>query len=574
LLLIKRVDLWLAGVFLLETGIELGGGRMKIAICQINPKIGDFAGNFQLLVRAAKGAQQMGCDLAVFPEMCTVGYPPRDLLEQASFVEANLSVLEQLAQEGLNIPMVCGYVDRNPSSVGKPLLNSVALIERGKVVSRGGKRLLPSYDVFDETRYFEPAQESLVFDLKGQKIGVTICEDIWNLEHLPGVPIYDLDPVGELVERHAITILINISASPFTINKGQLRLKILKAVAEKFSIPTIYCNQVGGNDELLFDGSSMVVDSRGRLIALGAQFEEEILIWDSEKPYGQLEDPWLEEEAAILKALVMGTRDYTRKCGFTKAIVGLSGGIDSSLVACIASNALGPENVMGVSMPSRYTSIMSKEDSKKLALNLGIRYEVVPIEEPFKAYKNTLAPLFHGLPEDETEENIQARIRGNILMALSNKFNYLVLATGNKSEIAMGYCTLYGDLTGGLAVISDVPKTMCYRLARFINRDVEIIPERVLTRPPSAELRANQTDQDSLPPYPVLDDILEAAVEERLDMKEIVSRGHDPKVVKDVLRRLALNEYKRRQAPPGLKVTSKAFGFGRRYPIACAIGPY
>ncbi len=547
---------------------------MKIAMCQINPKIGDFTGNLQLILRAARGAEQRGCDLAVFPEMCTMGYPPRDLLEHDSFVKANLSTLEQLAREGVNIPFLCGYVDRNPSSVGKPLINSVALIEKGKIVSKGGKRLLPSYDVFDETRYFEPAQRSLVFNLGGEKIGVTICEDIWNLEHVPGVPTYNLDPVSELVEQNRITMLINISASPFTINKGQLRLKILKAIAKRFHIPAIYCNQVGGNDELLFDGSSMVVDANGRLAALGAQFEEDILIWDSQENYDELEDPWLEEEAAVLKALVMGTRDYTRKCGFNKVLVGLSGGIDSSLVACIAAQALGPENVMGVSMPSRYTSEMSKEDSKKLALNLGIRYEVVPIEEIFTIYKKTLSDLFKGLPEDETEENIQARIRGNILMALSNKFNYLVLATGNKSEFAMGYCTLYGDLTGGLAVISDVPKTMCYRLARHINRDKEIIPERVLTRPPSAELRPNQTDQDSLPPYPVLDDILEAAVEERLSMEEIVARGHDPDLVREVLRRLALNEYKRRQAPPGLKVTSKAFGFGRRYPIACAIGPY
>ncbi len=547
---------------------------MKIALCQINPTIGDFRGNIELIVEATMEAMKRGCHLAVFPEMALTGYPPKDLLENPSFVDANLKALQQLASHNLPLPILCGHVERNPSPIGKALVNSVALIRNGQIEAKGGKRLLPSYDVFDETRYFEPASSSLAFHLSGHRIGVTICEDIWNLEHVPDVPIYDLDPVTELIEQHDIDILINISASPYTLNKGQIRLKILRGISEKFRIPTLYCNQVGGNDELLFDGASMVVDSTGKLVCLGAMFNQDLIIWDSESSYYEVKDPWPPEEEGVLNALVMGTRDYTRKCGFERALVGLSGGIDSSLVACIATRALGPDNVMGVSMPSRFTSSMSKEDSQKLASNLGIRYEVIPIDHLFEAYKNTLAPLFQGLPEDETEENIQARIRGNILMALSNKFNYLVLATGNKSEFAMGYCTLYGDLTGGLAVISDIPKTMCYRLARHINRNREIIPERVITRPPSAELRPNQTDQDSLPPYHILDDILEAAIEERLGFQEIVARGHDPQVVSDVLRRLAANEYKRRQAPPGLKVTSKAFGYGRRYPIARAIDIY
>jgi NAD+ synthetase len=540
---------------------------MKVALCQLNPIIADFDYNIRLIEEAIDRAKSANCALAIFPEMCITGYPPRDLLEEPSFVRQNLTRLADVAKKARGISVVCGYVDRNPKSTGKPLINSSAFLRDGKMEATGGKRLLPTYDVFDESRYFEPASRSLVFDLQGLKWGITICEDIWNVEDFPGIPKYDLDPIPELLHL-GIDVLVNISASPYGLNKGPFRLKILQKLSHAHGIPTIYCNQVGGNDDLLFDGSTMVVHSGGQLIRLARQFEPDLLLWDTEAEYDEIRNPWLQEEEAVLKALVMGTRDYTLKCGFRMALVGLSGGVDSSLVAYIAREALGPENVLGISMPSPYTSEMSLEDTRKLADNLNIRLEEIPIHQLYDMYKNTLHPLFEGLEEDETEENIQARIRGNLLMALSNKFNCILLSTGNKSEFATGYCTLYGDLSGGLAVISDIPKTMCYQIARFINRNGEIIPERIITRPPSAELKPDQTDQDTLPPYSTLDDILEASVEKHMGFDEIVKEGHDPQVVRDVLRRIARSEYKRRQAPPGLKVTSKAFGHGRRYPIA------
>ena len=541
---------------------------MKIAICQIDPIIADLEYNKRLIKDASAKARAAGCDLAIFPEMSIIGYPPKDLLEKPAFVRANIDCLYELAKELPDIPVVCGYVDRNSKPTGKPLINSSALLAGGEVLEKGGKRLLPTYDVFDETRYFESATQSLLFDLKGVRFGVTICEDIWNLGEVPGIPRYELDPVREIVKSYNVQILVNISASPFTVDKAGVRLHILQELVRTHGIPAIYCNQVGGNDDLLFDGYSMVVDVRGNLIRLARPFQPDILIWDTERTYDPIIDPWHSQEKTIHDALVMGTRDYAFKCGFKRVLVGLSGGIDSSLVACIAKEAMGAENVLGVSMPSPYTSSMSREDAKKLSQNLGIRFEEIPIAELFATYKKVLAPLFKNLPEDETEENIQARIRGNLLMALSNKFKSLLLTTGNKSEFAMGYCTLYGDLSGGLAIISDLPKTWCYRLAKYINREREIIPQRVITRPPSAELKPDQTDQDTLPPYEILDQILEAAVEKNMGYEEIVALGHDPSIVRDVLRRLVLNEYKRRQAPPGLKVTSKAFGYGRRYPIA------
>lgn len=540
---------------------------MKIAICQIDPIIGDFEYNTSLIVEAAQQAKRKNCDLAIFPEMCLIGYPPKDLLEKPAFIRENLLQLRALASRIDGIPALLGYVERNPGPTGKRLFNSAALLKEGTIAGSGGKRLLPTYDVFDETRYFEPAQQSLTFELGGVKYGVTICEDIWNIDDLREIPKYPLDPVAELVSEK-IDILINISASPYSLKKEQLRLKILKKLCSTHGIPAIYCNQVGGNDDLLFDGSSMVLDARGRLVALGKAFESEVFTWDTNHHNPEIQSPWMSDEASILQGLIMGTRDYTMKCGFKRALVGLSGGIDSSLVAYIAVQALGADNVLGVSMPSPYTSLISKEDARRLSKNLGIRLEEIPIDKLFNCYKDTLKRIFSGLPEDETEENIQARVRGNLLMALSNKFNALLLTTGNKSEFAMGYCTLYGDMSGGLAVISDLPKTFCYRVARHINRDSETIPARIIARPPSAELRPNQTDQDSLPPYGILDEILEAAVEQNLGPQEIVARGHDPAVVNDVMRRLVMNEYKRRQAPPGLRITSKAFGYGRRYPIA------
>ncbi len=547
---------------------------MRIALCQIDPIIADLEYNRNLIIEAAKQAKDQGCSLAIFPEMSIIGYPPKDLLEKPSFVSANLQSLNRLASQLPDIPVICGYVDRNPKPTGKPLINACALLNNGCVAHTGGKKLLPTYDVFDETRYFEPSPQSLIFELEGKVFGVTICEDIWNLGEVPGIPRYNQDPVRDIVRSRHIDILINISASPFTVDKPGIRLHILRELTHSYNIPAIYCNQVGGNDDILFDGYSMVVDVSGNLIRLSKGFEPDLTIWDTDEIYSPIGDPWPSQEKNIHDALVMGTRDYATKCGFKQVLVGLSGGIDSSLVAYIAAKAMGPENVMGVSMPSQYTSHISKEDARKLSHNLGIRFEEIPIFELFETYKRVLSPVFKGLPEDETEENIQARIRGNILMALSNKFKSLLLTTGNKSEFAMGYCTLYGDLSGGLAVISDLPKTWCYRLARYINRNEEIIPERVITRPPSAELKPNQTDQDTLPPYDILDQILEMAVEKNMGYEEIVARGFDPEIVRNILLRLVVNEYKRRQAPPGLKVTSKAFGYGRRYPIARGLHPY
>ena len=540
---------------------------MKIALCQINPIIGDFDYNTSLIMEAVDKAKAEGSSLAIFPELSLLGYPPKDLLENPAFIDENLICLERLATKIRDTQILCGFVDKNTRKTGKPLINSAAWIKDGHIVGKGGKRLLPTYDVFDESRYFEPAQESLVFELEGKRLGVTICEDIWNFGDFEGVPFYEQNPVSDLIDQH-VDILINVSASPYTLGKAHLRMNMLKNVSSQYKIPTVYCNQVGGNDDLLFDGLSMVVDNEARPILVGKEFEPDLLIWNTEQEYDVLNNPWQTEETSLLKGLVLGTRDYTFKCGFEKALVGLSGGIDSTLVAVIAQMALGAENVTGVSMPSPFTSNMSKEDARALASNLGIHFEEIPIHDIYQSYKTSLTPAFSGFEEDVTEENIQARIRGNLLMALSNKFNALLLTTGNKSEVATGYCTLYGDMSGGLAVISDVPKTMCYRLARHINRDREIIPDRILTRPPSAELKPDQTDQDTLPSYDVLDDILELAVEKNLPYDEIVALGHEPGVVKDILRRIVGSEYKRRQAPPGLKVTTKAFGYGRRYPIA------
>jgi NAD+ synthetase len=540
---------------------------MKIALCQINPIIGDFHYNTGLILDATEQAKRGGGSLAVFPELSLVGYPPKDLLERPAFIKENLKALERLAARVQGIHVLCGYVDRNPRDTGKALVNSVALIKDGEILKKGGKRLLPTYDVFDETRYFEPAPQSLIFQLQEHRIGVTVCEDIWNVGDVEGVPRYTMDPAEELAGR-GMDIFVNISASPYTLNKRAIRRKILEMISTQHQVTTLYCNQVGGNDDLLFDGASMVVDRSGRLILQGKEFEPDLLLWDSEKHYEELTGPWPSEEESVLRGLVMGTRDYVVKCGFKSVLIGLSGGIDSSLVAVIARKAFAPENVTGVSMPSQYTSRMSREDGRTLAQNLGIKFIEIPITEIFSSYTKSLAQVFKGLPPDEAEENIQARIRGALLMALSNKFRSLLLSTGNKSETATGYCTIYGDMNGGLAVISDVPKTLCYRIAKYINKDEEIIPQRVISRPPSAELRPDQTDQDSLPPYDVLDGILDAAIEKNLAFDDIVALGYEPATVRDVLRRIVVNEYKRRQAAPGLKVTSKAFGYGRRYPIA------
>jgi NAD+ synthase (glutamine-hydrolysing) len=540
---------------------------MKIALCQINPIIGDFAYNTSLILEACEKAGAQGCALAVFPELSLTGYPPKDLLERPAFIRENLDQLERLSRKIKETHIVCGYVDHNSKMMGKPLVNTVALLGQGRILSRGGKRCLPTYDVFDETRYFEPAEKSLVFELQGKRFGVTVCEDIWTVGDIEGVPRYPFDPVSEIAAG-GIDLLINVSASPFTINKKDLRRQVLQRLSNQHAVPILYCNQVGGNDDILFDGASMVCDKTGSLVRLGKEFEPDFLVWDDEKPYDPVTQAWPPEEASILKGLVMGTRDYVTKCGFSKVLIGLSGGIDSALVAVIAREALGPQNVTVVSMPSPYTSAMSRDDARTLAGTLGIRFHEIPITGIFESFALSLSPLFRGLEPDETEENIQARIRGTLLMALSNKFGAILLSTGNKSETAVGYSTLYGDMNGGLAVLSDVPKTMVYRLARHINREKEVIPQRVISRPPSAELRPGQTDQDTLPPYELLDKILDLAVVGNLGFDEIVARGFDPVTVKDVLKRIVVNEYKRRQAPPGLKVTTKAFGYGRRYPLA------
>ncbi len=548
---------------------------MKISICQTNPLIGDFRHNSSLVMDAVEESRESGCSLVVFPELTLMGYPPKDLLEKPAFVSENLRYLEDLSSRIKGIHVLCGYVGRNPEGHGKGLINSVAILGDGKILGTGGKILLPSYDVFDETRHFEPARDGLMFELEGKQIGVTICEDIWNMGDIEEIPLprYTRDPLSELGVR-GMDILINISASPYTMNKSRLRMTVLKNISSNYKIPVVYCNQVGGNDDLLFDGSSMVLDQNGRLILLAKEFESDMLIWDTNKDYPEIAYPSSVEEESILKGLAMGTADYASKCGFKSVLVGLSGGIDSSLVAVIAQRAMGPENVTGVSMPTSYTSEISRRCARSLAENLNIHFMEIPINDIFKSYKSALSPSFKGLKEDVTEENIQARIRGNILMALSNRFNSLLLTTGNKSETATGYCTLYGDMSGGLAVISDIPKTLCYRLARYIDREREIIPEEAISRAPSAELRPGQIDQDTLPPYEVLDSIVEAVVEKNLSSDEIVAQGHDPDVVEDVLRRIASSEYKRRQAPPGLKITSKAFGYGRRYPIARGGKPY
>jgi len=540
---------------------------MKVALGQINPIIGDFPHNTSLMEKAAAEAERMGCHLVVFPELSLVGYPPKDLVEKPSFVRDNMEALQALARGMTGIHALCGYVEKSGEGPEERLYNAVAFLGRGRVLATGRKRLLPTYDVFDEDRYFEPAGESLVCELQGLKLGVTLCEDIWKVGDMEGVPRYEVNPVEDLVRRGS-DVLINVSASPFTLDKPRIRAQILQRISSAYNLPIAYCNQTGGNDELLFDGSSMVVDGKGRLVSLAREFEPDLLVWDTDERLPEIHWEQGVPEASVLKGLVMGTRDYVVKCGFKKALVGLSGGIDSALVAVIASRALGPENVMGVSMPSEYTSLMSRELARGLAENLGILFEEIPISGVFHAFKDSLSPLFEGFREDTTEENIQARVRGTLLMALSNKFNALLLATGNKSEMATGYCTLYGDMAGGLAVIADVPKTMCYRVARYINKDREVIPEGVITRPPSAELKPNQVDQDSLPPYELLDRILEAAVEKNQSPDDLLAAGYDEDTVRDIFRRLNVNEYKRRQAPPGLKVTTKAFGYGRRYPIA------
>ena len=540
---------------------------MKIALAQFNPTVGDFEGNRARILEMARAAQSGGADLAVFSELCLCGYPPQDLIERPSFAERNQKELAALAKD-IPLPSLVGFVGKAQDNTGKPVANSAALIARGKILFEQRKMLLPTYDVFDETRYFQPATIQDAFVFGPETLGITICEDSWNDKSFWPERLYDRDPVAELVGKGS-TLILNISSSPYTLGKRGLRHDMLGAVAKDRSVPVVYVNQVGGNDSLIFDGSSVAFTPDGRVAALAKSFEEDLVYFDSATGKGDIRPAMDDEYEAAYRALVIGTRDYVRKCGFRKVVIGLSGGIDSSLVAAIAVDALGADNVQGVAMPGPYSSEGSLRDAKQLARNLGIELTVLSITDTFASYKNALKSTFAGRAEDVTEENIQARIRGNLLMALSNKFGSLVLSTGNKSEFAVGYCNLYGDMAGGLSVISDVPKTMVYDLARLVNRVKDRIPQEVLTKVPSAELRPQQTDQDTLPPYEDLDRILKAYVEDMQDPAQIAEECLLPiELVRATALQVDRSEYKRKQAPPGLKVTSKAFSVGRRFPLA------
>ncbi len=544
---------------------------MKIALVQINPVIGDFAANSRKILEASRKAEGEKCGLVVFSELALSGYPPQDLLERPAFLAAHDQALEQLCRELPNIDVLLGCIEqRRQSQGGKRLYNSAVLIRKGTIVHRVRKQLLPTYDVFDEKRYFEPGGQAEAVECNGLRLGIMICEDIWHSV----IGEYGSDPVEELfaVEKaggRTIDCLINISASPFQRDKEGVRHNIFRSLCSRYQVPLLYVNQVGGQDSLLFDGRSLLMNSEGEVRAKCQGFVEDFLVVDSADWSGPLHEPAAEDgPAAVHDALVMGIRDYIGKCGFRSVVLGLSGGIDSALTAALAVKALGAENVLGVALPSPYSSNDSMEDATALAHNLGCQFEVIPISKLFAAFEESLHPIFGDLPPDLAEQNLQARIRGNLLMALSNKFGHLLLSTGNKSEMAVGYCTLYGDMNGGLAVISDVPKQLVYELSHFINREREIIPVRTITKAPTAELKPDQCDQDDLPDYEILDQILELHLEERLGGEEIIAHGFEEQLVRDVLRRVRINEYKRKQAAMGLKVTSKAFGYGRRYPNA------
>jgi NAD+ synthase (glutamine-hydrolysing) len=541
---------------------------VKIALGQINPTVGDFDGNAAKIIDFAQDAKSRGAGLILFPELSVCGYPPRDLVERASFVVHNREAAEHIAAETRGIAVICGLVTPAHADTGKSVMNSAALLADGSIQFVQSKMLLPTYDVFDEMRNFAPARSQSLLPFCGKQIALTICEDAWNDKHFWDRRLYSFDPVEALVQAGG-NFVLNISASPFWAGKRELRREMLATIAREDRVPVAFVNQVGGNDSLVFDGSSMVFDREGNVIAQGKSFEEDLILFDSDSLTGEIHDQIEGEEASIYSALVLGTRDYMRKCGFKQAIIGLSGGIDSALTAAIAAEAVGKENVIGVGMPGPYSSPGSISDARAVATNLGIRFEILPITGIFDDYRTVLCEVFKGRPEDTTEENIQSRIRGSLLMALSNKFGALVLSTGNKSELGVGYCTLYGDMAGGLAIISDVPKTMVYRLSRYVNSRSPVIPAATLDKPPSAELRPDQKDIDSLPPYDVLDAILEDYVEQAHSVEEIArDRGFEVELVRSVVRMIERNEYKRQQAAPGIKISPKAFGYGRRFPIA------
>jgi NAD+ synthetase len=562
---------------------------MKVGFVQFNATVGDYASNARRLALAGAELEAKGAELILTPELSICGYPPQDLLFKSDFVPAGLRALEELHAKVGRAAWIVGFAERNTSGKGRPFFNSAAILEAGRPIRTVRKSLLPTYDVFDEARYFEPAVCSKPVEIAGRLIGVTICEDIWSGDYLPR-GLYDRDPVHDLVAAGAAAI-VNISASPFHLGKPAQRREMIRVQAGKHRVPFFYCNAVGGNDQLVFDGNSLVATSEGSVWLGAPGFEEGTFMADTGDmnrtvafepvpPGGlglapRLLTPWSaapvpDDMRDLRDALVLGLRDYMAKCGFRSAVLGLSGGIDSAVTACIAVAALGAANVTGVAMPSEFSSQHSIEDAELLAGNLGITCLRIPIASSFEAFKSQMQEAFDGRAEDITEENMQARLRGLTLMSLSNKFGHLLLTTGNKSELAVGYCTLYGDMCGGLAVISDVPKTMVYRLADFLNADAgrEVIPKRTIEKPPSAELRPDQTDQDTLPPYDVLDEILRLYVEENLGTAAVVARGFNPETVRWVVRCVDLNEYKREQAAPGLKVTGRAFGIGRRMPLA------
>ena len=520
------------------------------------------------MIDYARRAQAHGAGLILFPELSVCGYPPRDLVERSSFVARNREIAEYIAAETRGMAVICGLVTPADSETGKSVRNSAALLMDGKIAFLQSKMLLPTYDVFDEMRNFAPAKSQDLFSFCGNRMALTICEDAWNDTLFWPKRLYSFDPVDALI-RAGGNFVLNISASPFWIGKRELRHDMLASIARQHKVPVVMVNQVGGNDSLIFDGSSIVLNPEGQVIAQGHSFEEDLIFFDSKTLTGDMHEQIAGEEASVYSALVLGTRDYMHKCGFRKAIIGLSGGIDSALTAVIAAGAVGSENVIGVGMPGPFSSQGSIDDARALAANLGIRFELLPINQAFEAYRETLGQVFAGCPQDVTEENIQSRARGTMLMALSNKFGAIVLSTGNKSELGVGYCTLYGDMAGGLAVISDVPKTLVYRLSKYVNSQRAVIPGATLAKPPSAELRPNQKDSDSLPPYEVLDAVLEDYVEDLQPAERIAAeRGFDIEVVRHVIRMVDRAEYKRQQAAPGLKISAKAFGYGRRFPIA------
>ncbi len=540
---------------------------MRIAIGQINPVIGDFRGNVDKILDYAARARELGAELAVFPEMCICGYPPMDLVEHASFVEAGLRELRRLQQacpRGLGV--VAGYVDRNRAQPGKALVNAVSLLADGEIVATRTKTLLPSYDVFDEARYFQPAASREVIPFRGERLGIAICEDMWWEAEQPAGIRYPVDPVKELLDGDASLILAP-SASPFYSGKPRVRLELASGIGKSSGVPVVYVNTVGANDSLIFDGQSLVTSGDGRLVFLGEAFREQLVVVDTAHPGPEVQLPD-DRYGELARALELGIADYVAKCGFRRVHLGLSGGIDSSLVAALAARAVGPDRVTAFALPSRYSSPGSLSDAEALAANLGIALERVSIEPAFQASLASLRPVFRGAAPDSAEENLQARLRGTLLMAYGNKFHSLLLATGNKSELATGYCTLYGDMCGGLAPIGDLLKTEVYALARRLNRDAGVIPETVFTKPPSAELKPDQTDQDTLPPYEELDRILGSYLLGNATSAEISAGGENPETVRRVLDMVSRAEFKRRQAAPVLKVTPRAFGTGRRIPIA------